>query len=84
MAAPADMEPINIADETTSESDLFSRLKRYDQRVVATYTRLSSSVWSITRCEVLRDAFRCEASNSFAKRLQDSIACGAIFVLVGW
>jgi hypothetical protein len=33
MAAPADMEPINTADETTSESDQLSRLKRYDQRV---------------------------------------------------
>ena len=33
MAAPADMDPINTADETTSESAQVSRLKRYDQRV---------------------------------------------------
>jgi hypothetical protein len=33
MAAPTDMEPIRTADETTTESDQLSRLKRYDQRV---------------------------------------------------
>ena len=30
MAAPADMEPITTADETTTESEQLSRLKRYD------------------------------------------------------
>ena len=33
MATPADMEPISTADETTTESDQVSRLKRYDKRV---------------------------------------------------
>jgi hypothetical protein len=40
MAAPADMEPIATADETTTESDQVSRLKRYDQRVEEWLTSL--------------------------------------------
>lgn len=40
MAAPADMEPIKTADETTTESDQLSRLKRYDQRVEEWLTSL--------------------------------------------
>ena len=40
MAAPADMEPINSAEETTTESDQLSRLKRYDQRVEEWLTSL--------------------------------------------
>jgi hypothetical protein len=40
MTAPADMEPINSADETTTESDQLSRLKRYDQRVEEWLTSL--------------------------------------------
>ena len=38
--APADMEPINTADVTTTESDQLSRLKRYDQRVEEWLTSL--------------------------------------------
>ena len=33
MAAPADMEPIKTGDETTTESEQLTRLRRYDQRV---------------------------------------------------
>jgi len=40
MAAPADMEPITTADETTTESEQLSRLKRYDQRVEEWLTSL--------------------------------------------
>lgn len=40
MAAPVDMEPISTADETTTESDQLSRLKRYDQRVEEWLTSL--------------------------------------------
>ena len=40
MATPADMEPISTADETTTESDQLSRLKRYDQRVEEWLTSL--------------------------------------------
>jgi hypothetical protein len=36
----ADMEPTNTTDETTTESEQLSRLKRYDQRVEEWLTSL--------------------------------------------